>query len=614
MSTHQKNKTKVLSDRDHCLARPQMYLGGTEKTLEKMFVLNTSNNIIYNDIHHVPILTKMVFEIINNCIDEHIRTNGEYAKNIQIDIDDVLITVRDDGRGIPSNIEKTTKLPSPVVCVTQLKAGGNFDHDATAKTQGQNGVGSAVVNILSTNFKLETNDGKYLTNVECSNNMHPDNTKYTHVISEKSKTYTYVKFTPDFKRFGVTQFSDSEISIIKKFIIDQSMCYPGIKFTFNGKVLKCNSFPDYVKYYTDTAVISENKHCDIAIFSGDENTVISFVNGLHTVDSGTHCDYVKVNISNAIREKYKKKYQMSPNDIFSNLHFIIIMKDIISPRFTSQTKTKFSTPISKMKYAFEDVNFKKFAMKICSKKELINPLLQIFKFKEEIKKKKELTHKERDIGKAFLIPKLIDASTKNKALNRLYLAEGDSALNKFSRTKDVYMAGFPLRGKFISCWNRSAHRLMENNEVFTLCKILGLKLTDSNIKNANYAEIVIMTDADPDGNHISGLLLEFFYKFWPDYIKQGKIFRAISPLVVLENGTKFYSLEAFKKYQLDNNMTIPSPVVEYNKGLGSLDDDRYSEMLNTLQPITYGETDSCYKSLQLAFSSKHNHKRKEWLS
>ena len=613
-SIYQENKTKVLSDREHVLLRPQMYLGGVEKMTERAFILNNTNKIANTDIEYVPVLTRMCFEIINNSIDEYIRTNGGFATEIKIHIkENKIVTIRDNGRGLPSNIEENTKLPSPVVCVTQLKAGGNFEHDDVSKTQGTNGVGSACVNILSSSFSLDTYDGNVHTLVSCDDNMDPE--KITYAQGKLGgEPYTQVRFIPDFNRFGVESFGDSEFSIIKKMLIDQSICYPGIKFYFNGKLIKCKSFKDYAEYYSDNIEILESDHCNIAVYSGDETQSISFGNGLHTTDNGTHVEYVKVNIAIAIREKYKKKYAMSPQDIYSNLHFIVMMKDIISPRFTSQTKTKFSTPVSKMKYAFADVDFKKFTQKITSNKNMMDPILQIFKLKEEIKKKRELSAKEKEIGKAVLIPKLVEASVKNKSLNRIYLAEGDSALNKFARAKSMYMAGFPLRGKFISAWDRSASRMMENNEVFTLCKILGLKLSDPDISNGNYAEIVIMTDEDPDGSHIGGLLIEFIYKFWPDYIKNGKIFKCVSPLIVLEDDTMFYGLAAFKKHQADNNGTLPSPVAEYNKGLGSLSQERYETMLNTLRPITFGEAETCHNSLRMAFSGKHSHKRKEWLS
>ena len=608
---YQENKTKSLTQREHVLARTEMYLGSTDLTQENQLIFK-DGKISNMMVEYYPILVTMVREIINNSIDEFIRTNGDFSNRIEITIENNEITVIDNGRGIPSEIELKSGLPSPVTCVTSLNAGGNFSHDSTSKCQGKNGVGSSCVNCASKSFILTTSDGKIKTIVKCKNNMSNDDTSFT---QEKStKKFTEVLFTPDYERFDIKEFGVFEMAILKKYLIDQSVCYPGITFILNGKIFKCNSFKDYVNYYADKPEIFEYKHCDIAVYSGDENSIISFVNGLNC-NSGTHVEYIKKSIVDEIRERYSKKIKMMPSDIYSNLHFIIIMKDVISPKFTSQIKDKLSSAISKTKYLYEDINFKKIALKISQNKKIMESILLIYRAKEELRKKNELNKKEKDIGKTILIPKLIEASIKNKKMNRIYLAEGDSALNKFARHKTSYMAGFPLRGKFISCWDRSANKLMENREVFTLCKILGLKMSDPSIKNGNYAEIVITTDADEDGSHICGLIMEWIYKYWPDYIKNGKLFRTVSPLIVLEDGQRFYTLTEFKKYQ--NKMISEekeiSKMLEYNKGLGSLSNERYAEMLNTLQPITMGEAEECHKSLSLAFSSHQISNRKKWL-
>jgi DNA gyrase/topoisomerase IV subunit B len=609
-SNYQKNTTTVLTDREHVLSRTQMYLGSTDVNIEKKFVLTSEGKIKFEEVEYVPALVKMVCEIINNSIDENIRTHGEFANIIDIKIsNNGEVCIRDNGRGIPSEIEKKSKLPSPVVCVTELKAGGNFEHDDVAKTQGTFGVGSACTNIMSSKFRLNTFDGKLQTIVHCSNNM--SNIEWEQHKDYIGNPFTDISFNPDFSKLNCENFTKYEIAILKKYLLDSSICYPGITFYFNDTLISCSSFNEYVKYYTTDAEIFEFKHCKIAVFPGYENITISSVNGLHTHENGTHVTHVMKNIVDGIRKKYSKKYSMAPNDIYSNMHFIILMNDIISPKFSSQTKEKLSTAVSKMKYAYEDIKWHEIITKICKNKNIMNTILQIYKLKEDIKKKKELANKEREVSKVMLIPKLIEPAIKNPYVNRLYLSEGDSALNKFARTKSDFMGGFPLRGKFISCWNRSAHRMMENAEVFTLCKILGLKLSDPDISKSKYAEICIMSDQDVDGFHIATLLTSFIYKFWPDFFKQGKVFRAISPLIILEDNTIFYSLSSFQKYQQITDENVRSPMKMYNKGLGSLSTEDYEKMINTLQPITLD--DNSYESLRLAFSKHKSNDRKLWL-
>lgn len=606
----QTNETKVLTDTEHVLQRPQMYLGSTDINNEKRYVVDKNGKILHMDIEFVPALIKVVSEIINNSVDEYIRTNGAYSDVIKIAInDDGVVNIDDNGRGIPSKIEKKTGLPSPVVCVTELKAGGNFENDTISKTQGAFGVGAACTNIMSKKFLLKTNDGKIETIVSCKNNMNPNDIEWKQNKKTVKHPYTNITFTPDFERFSRDNFTIYEIACLKKYLLDLSMCYPGITFYFNDDIISCASFKDYVGCYSENAEIFEYNHCKIAVFSGDENSRISFVNGLNVSDGGTHVNHVIGCVVNEIRAKYKKKYEMSPTDIYSNLHFIIILSNIISPKFSSQTKEKLTTAVSKMKYAFEDIDWKKIALQLTKNKSIIEPILKIYKVKENLRKKREIAQKEKELTKTAIIPKLIEPSNNNPAINRLYLAEGDSALNKFSTTKSSFMGGFPLRGKFISCWNRSVHSILENSEVFTLCKVLGLSLSNPNISKSKYSEICIMTDSDEDGNHICALLCSFIYKFWPDFFKKGKVFRAVSPLIILEDNTTFYSLTAFKEYQQKNDNIAPMKI--YNKGLGSLSHEDYEKMLNTLQPISLD--DDSYESLKLAFDKDLANKRKKWL-
>ena len=415
---HQANKVKVLNDRDHTLKRIGMYLGSSDFSSDMKFILNDKNKIEMSTGEYVPAIVTMVREVLNNSIDEFIRTNGDFSKNISISFSKnrKTITIEDDGRGISSDIERTKNLPEAVVAVTSMKAGGNFEHDNESKTGGTNGIGVSAVNIMSKYLKLDTYDGKLLTTVECFDNTDPKKTKWLQIKIKKRKPYTNVTFTPNFDMFESDCLSDFEISILKKYLLDQSIIYPGIKFTVNDKEIKCDNFESYTKYYSNSCVISENKHCTIGLYSGDEQHMVSFVGTIETPDGGTHVDYIKLQLSNELRKKYEKKYKMMPIDIWSNVHMVVILKDIVGAKYGSQDKRKFTTAISKIKYVFEDVNFKKIALLISQNKSIMTNILEIFKAKQKIKEKKILENQEKDIDKVTFIPKAVMASKKNKSL------------------------------------------------------------------------------------------------------------------------------------------------------------------------------------------------------
>ena len=226
-------KIKRLTDREHILKRIGMYLGSDELNTEEMYIFE-DDKFKKENTRYVPALIKIVNEIIDNSVDEAIRTNFEYANKIKIDMDDTSFKVTDNGRGIP--VEKHDGEYQPKIAWGYARAGSNFDDDANRVTIGTNGVGSYGANVLSKYFKGISQDGKNKIVCEWSDNANP--ITYKEKVTKSSKNGVEVYVEPDFERFKVKNFSETDFKIIKTRLVMLAMTYPEIKFYFNGEMIK----------------------------------------------------------------------------------------------------------------------------------------------------------------------------------------------------------------------------------------------------------------------------------------------------------------------------------------------------------------------------------------
>jgi len=598
-----KNEIKVLGDIEHVLTVPGRYIGSTKLNKRNEWVLE-DGKIIKKKIEFVPAFLTMFKEVISNSIDEALRTDFKYANKIDVGIQDGTITIKDNGRGVPSAIEESTGLPQSIVGFTQLKAGTNFDEDFVSI--GQNGEGVSLVNIFSTYFHLDTSDGKKRTRLACKNNLSESDYKLT----RSNRHYTIVSYHPDYTRLSLQGLDDIHYALIHKTVIDLSLCFPKIKFTFNKKRIIHRQFKDYMKFYVDDFECFSFENVDIGIISGEHDSV-SFVNGINTRRGGWHLHTVITNVSYGLRELIAKRYKaIKPQDVKNKTIFIVNLRNMVAPRFDSQTKEELINTGQDMLDLYEDVDYETICMKLRKNKEFVFPIIEMYKIKEELRKRRELGDKERKIKKAP-VPKLIEANSERREKCSLYIAEGMSALGNFLQCRDAnFHAGFPLRGKFKSCQDVEPSVLIKNKEVADLCSIIDVKLSSRKIQNMRYGKIVILTDSDPDGDSICCGLINFFYTFWPEMISEGKLHKAMSPLIKAKNLKteeirSFYTLEDWRSV---NNSDWE--LLAYNKGLGSLDEDDYKFSLDNLIKIT--EDEAARATLDIAFG-RDSGPRKEWM-
>lgn len=596
---------KVLSDREHALLRCGMYLGSD--SLEPM------SGIIdyqYQTKHVVPALIKMVEEVVQNSIDESIRTNFKFAKNISLDIQNHLsgttITVQDDGRGIPQ--DEIDGKARPLLAWTELRAGSNFD-DSTRVGVGANGVGSSLVNIFSSKFTGTTwNNGSVYT-VVCSNNM--ENIKgFKGVFPDATAHGTKVVFEPDLERFKLQEFDTDHISVIGDRLTNWAIQFPQITFTFCGKKIKIKSIKEIGKnFHEDSITVDEQNIKMVFCTSGasEEFRLLSYVNGISIKNGGTHVDYIMNKIIENIRAAIKKKHKFDvlPNQIRQHLLFASWISGFPAPKFDSQSKERITNSTLEISSLLSGIDFEKIAKQIIGTASIVDPMIAAILFKQEMKEARELEQKKKSARDSRVANHI--AATDTNAENKIiFLAEGLSALANFIATRDSKtMGAFPLKGKPLNIHGRRPLEIMKNVELANIMRIIGLELGEP-AKNLKYGKIAIFSDRDLDGHAVYCLLLKFF-SLWPELFTEGRIHRVMTPLFYCTKGKQskiFYSVGDYLAEKLDGWK------IDRYKGLGSMPEEVYSECINN--PVMEKVSDFDPAKLNMAFGEDAS-LRKEWM-
>jgi len=553
----------IESDIEYVLTRPSLYIGSIQPNQLDTYLLE-DNKFVKKSIEYIPAFLKLFDELITNSTDEAIKTNFVYANKIEVNIDvHGRIGITDNGRGLSSDIEENTKLPQAVIAFTKLKAGSNFDGDRIGA--GQNGVGASLVNIFSKDFIVDTSDGEKKTLLHCENNLSIIN----HSQRKNSQQYTSISYLADFEKLNMTHLDDVHKSLIEKRIINMSLCFPEITFTYNGKKLPKLSLRDYVKMFDSDPIIFQDtsEFVDIVIVPFQQSSeVISFVNGVDTTKHGQHLTLFNTLLNKALKEN-KKTADISLTQFLTNCKVFILLKKIKNASFSAQIKDELTNPYNEIKSYFNN-DFDKLLSNMLKNKEFYEAVKNYADAIKNLNDRKSLEKDEKKLKKLKVAKFIPSISSKLEYCN-FYICEGDSAIGQLINVRNNFTAGYPLRGKVINPRTSSAKKLLDNENICDLVALLGLKLSSPSIENFKYRAIYILTDADTDGDCIAAQLLNIFYTYWPDLINKGKVFRVISPLIIAKhNQTKqvdnFYSLTDFYTKQTEYS------ILEYNKGLGSL--------------------------------------------
>jgi DNA topoisomerase-2 len=569
-------KYRKLSDIDHVLARSGMYVGSVKPREDELFLYENENGFVKKKVTYNPAFLKIFDEIVSNSVDEHRRNPKLNQIKVSVDAEGGIVTVWDNG-GIP--VVKHTEYDEwvPELIFSNLKAGSNFNDDEERLVAGTNGVGSTLTNIFSTQFRIRTADGKNAFQQTFKNNMRE---KSEPKVVKWKEGFTEIQFQPDLSRFAMEKIDESHIEMMRRRCMDLAACNPRLKMTFNDSEFSFPKFSEYCKLYSDNFIYEENERWKVGISpSNGTFTQVSFVNAVETKDGGTHVDYVMGQIVEWLREKIRKKHkiELRPGEL-RNHFFVMVQADVVNPAFSSQTKEKLITESRDFGSKFE---ISEKTLKLIFASEVVQRILDWAQQKALADERRQLRELNKNISKGKVL-KLIDAKSRNDRQNcTLSLFEGDSASSAFRKYRDPMTQGaFPLRGKFINVTELPNTRVIQNQEVKDLLTAIGLKMGEEPT-DLRYGKILIYSDADHDGSSIAGLLINFFGRYWPELFEQGKICRVETPIVVAEKDKlkhTFYSLDDFQAWE-EKTKDIKKWDVSYKKGLASLSDEEYREII-----------------------------------
>lgn len=633
---------------EHILDCPDTYIGDptiTKETRQIVVHYDTYKMIENKLVEFSPGLIKICDEIIVNARDQQVRDTGLKEIRMNIDKEKGLITVFNDGEGIHTDIHPEFNIHVPELIFSHLLTSTNYDKEEQKITGGKNGFGAKLTNIYSKYFKIETacNKTKEKYSQLFENNMLVKHEPEIKKKMKKEEPYTRVSFIPDFEKFGLTELSEDVYRILEKRMYDLAACLPdSVSVYFNDEKLEYNNLEKYSTLYfpdaepKDLVYEKVNNRWEVLATltpSDDHFQHVSYVNGIHTVKGGKHVDYVINQITKKVAEyiKNKKKKVVKTNYIKDNL-YIFINSIIVNPGFDSQTKEFLVTKVDKFGSTCDLSD--KFIEKLC-KTDLIERVINLTDFKEKNDLKKT-DGKKRSLIK---IPKLEDANLAGTSKGKectLILTEGDSAktfaISGLSIIGRDYYGVFPLRGKFINVRDKTPNEIGRNQEIIHLKQILGLQSAKEykSVDQLRYGKIMILTDADDDGRHIKGLLINFFEHFWPSLLDIEDFVQSFStPVVKVTKGGSSHSFYTMGEYDSwkESNQNGKGWNIKYYKGLGTSTSNEaksyFKEMNKCLLNYYNDDKEKCHKSIMLAFAksdkkdeegNKYSDKRKDWLS
>lgn len=398
-------KYQKLTDIEHCLLRPGMWIGTTAQQVENFTILS-EGKFQHEELCVSPAFIKIFDEIISNSADEHKRNSKLNKIEVQVDQSTGKILIFDNG-GIPVVQHKEHKEWIPQMIFSNLRAGSNFNDFENRTSAGLHGVGATLTNIFSNKFIVETCDGKNSYYQEYSDNMKKVGKP---LIKPAKRGFTRITFFPDLKRFDMKSINDATLRVLQKRAIDIAATNPKLSINFNGETYHFKTFEDYIKLYTEEYFFEETKDWKIG-FAKSENGFqnVSFVNSVHTKDGGTHVEYITNQLIAQLREMIKKKHRVDvkPSDIRNHL-YIFIDSTIVNSFFSSQTKEKLITEVKDFGTKHEVTD--KLA-KLVFKSEIIQSVLDWIEKKALAQERAELRKLNKDLDKTK-IPKLIDAQRK----------------------------------------------------------------------------------------------------------------------------------------------------------------------------------------------------------
>ena len=601
-------KYQALDEIQHVLKRPGMYIGSTKNHESEEWLQNDESRFEKTPVEYNPGFLKLFDEIVSNSVDESKRNSN--LNQIMVNITHKgEISIFDNG-GIPVIIHDELGVYIPEMIFSNLRAGSNFNDDEDRIVAGTNGVGSTLTNIFSLKFRIQTGDGKNEYDQIFENNM---SKKSNPKIKPSDRKFTQITYTPDLSRFGMTNIDETHFKMLRKRLIDIAACNSNLRITFNKEKIRFRNFKEYADLYVEGTMYEKSENWEILVAPSNNGfQTISYVNSVETKDGGTHVYSIHSQLVDKLRDLIKKKHkvEIKPADIRNHM-MLFVNCTIVNPAFSSQTKEKLITEPKDFGSTHQISD--KFAKQVFSS-EVVASILDWIEKKNMAEERAQLRKLNKNLTAKVL--KLIDAKSKtDREKCSLGIFEGESAISAVRQFRDAQTFGaFPLKGKFLNVSELKNVDIIKSDEVINLMGSLGLKLGEEPA-NLRYGKILVYTDADPDGDCIAALLFNFFNKFWPELFRQGNIYKVLTPLVVAKKGKLteyFYTNEDYKKWELDND--IKKWDIEYKKGLASLEDFEYEEIIKNPRLVKITEDSESVQSLKAWFGGDSSARKKKLLT
>ena len=656
--------------RDHILSDPDTYAGSIEPQEEEVWCISDEGEgacATKSKVRFTECFYKLFDEILVNSIDQHKRIASRIAtdpacglkpvKRIAVDVnhEEGIISVENDGEGLDVAKHGKFGLYVPEVVFGSLLTSINYDTSEERTVGGKNGYGAKITNIFSREFTIETVDWRRKLHYKQTfrNNM-------TTVEPPVITTYTKVPFTritykPDFGRFGIKNISEmGDWKLIRKRVYDASACTDkSVSVFLDGVKIGVKEFEDYINLYVGPKSVTKrvyakvNDRWEVAVCLSNDGDFeqVSFVNGICTDRGGRHVSHIVDNlarkIAEHITEKDKKKIDIKPAFIKQNL-FVFVQATIVNPKFDTQTKRKLVSNVESFGSRCDlDDDFVAKVVKLGILERASR--LAEFKAKQGLDKKTDGNARAKKVYHPKLVEGACAGPNRPKGtVTTIVFTEGDSAagfmgkgLKGIPDEQHKYWSYFPLRGKLLNIRTATMKQLESNEEIMMIKKIIGLRdgevYTDT--KQLRYDRVMILTDADKDGFHIKGLIMNFFSHKWPSLLKlKGFICDISTPINkaiktdarnVPIKSIEFYSEQEYHEWARTNGTTGWD--IKYYKGLGTYEPSEAKALCTNMRLSTFAWTNDSveYKSqvkdatahqFELIFAKKFEDERKAWLN
>lgn len=637
MSVNEKYQKKT--HLQHIKDLPDTYIGSIEPVTEPMWVMSGGGDeLVCKPITYIPGLYKIFDEILVNASDHKMRCLALKSIKVTLDAASGRIAVWNDGSGIDIAIHAETGVYAPELIFGHLLTSGNYDATEKKVTGGRNGYGAKLTNIFSTEFIVETVQAGQKYRQVFRDNM----TVIQPPVITKSKVapYVLIEFVPDYARFGLPAdqgLPADMVALLTKRVYDLAATTTAdIQIWLNGAKVPVRGFEKYMELYVgsnkkETPRVFEqvNERWAVGACTSPDGTFrhIGFVNGIWTHKGGKHVDYIADQLARRvakfINDKKTTKVTVKENCVKSNL-WVFVRCLVENPAFSSQTKEELVTPAKNFgsKCDLSDEFVEKVA-----KTGVMDKAVSLTTFKEKDSLKKSDGKKRFTLAD---IPKLDDANKAGGAESHkctLILTEGDSAKTSVVSGLSVvgrdYYGVFPLKGKLLNVREATTAQLVGNEEIKQLKKILGLQqdVQYSDTKDLRYGRILIMTDADVDGSHIKGLLINFFHFHWPSLLRLPNFIDTFKTPLVKANKKGHVTLVFYTLNEYDTwKTTTPNHStwdIKYYKGLGTSTPEEFkeyfSDMTTNMVHFRWAAADTDTDAITLAFKKERSNDRKAWL-